>query len=410
MDPWTRFEEALHTLDDPAAELGRVLRDLDSTDMGTRAERQELRASATALLAERGEVPLDAAIRECAAAWALGCQGWPSLYLSWAALRRSRPQLAIESLSRIPPRYFDDQDLHWRTVQALACEAEARIAQGERAQAGELLSRLNHEFRMAPDDEILAPPATLVRRLLEQQTTSDLLSTLVEGLDLSEWFEPEVASAVAAAIEPSSDAGAADPPVPETEAERSASKSMRAILESLRKAEREQYPVEIQRGQDWWVNWVYGFVVGVGEHWVILQSLANTVYIDGYEVFRLSDITDVAADREGGYIERAVAELGGRPEVDFRLPQDADTKGVLQASADYASIIGVYLEANWDSPGLFGHLGRLGTKKFDMQLINPRGVWTTGFTRWKYKDVTSLTVGGRYERALGRFGDERPTE
>ena len=143
MDPWTRFEEALHTLDDPAAELGRVLRDLDSTDMGTRAERQELRASATALLAERGEVPLDAAIRECAAAWALGCQGWPSLYLSWAALRRSQPQLAIESLSRIPPRYFDDQDLHWRTVQALACEAEARIAQGERAQAGELLSRLN---------------------------------------------------------------------------------------------------------------------------------------------------------------------------------------------------------------------------------------------------------------------------
>lgn len=412
MDPWTRFEEALHTMDDPAAELHRVLRDLDSSDLGTQAERQELRASATALLAEGGEVPLDAAIRECAAACALGCPAWPSLYLSWAALRWSQPQLAIESLARIPPRYFDDQDLHWRTVQALAREAEARIALGERAEAGELLSQLNHEFRASTDDydEILAPPVTLVRRLLEQETTSELLSTLVRGLDLGEWFEPELASAVAAAIEPSSDVGEADPPAPKAGAEGSASESMRSILKSLRKAEREQYPVEIQRGQEGWVNWVYGFVVGVGEHWAVLQNLADTVYIDGYNVIRLADITDVTDDREGGYIERAVTELGGRPEVDFRLPDDADTKEVLQAAADYSGIIGVHLEANWDYPSLFGHLGRLGTKKFDMQLINPRGVWTAGFTRWKYKDVTSVTVGGRYGRTLEQFGDERPAE
>lgn len=185
---------------------------------------------------------------------------------------------------------------------------------------------------------------------------------------------------------------------------------MRAILKSLRKAERQHYPVEIQRGQEWWVNWVRGFVVGVGEHWVVLQSLADTVYIDGYDVVRLADITDVTDDREGGYIERAVTELGGRPEVDFRLPHDADAKDVLQAAADHSGIIGVYLEANWDSPRLFGHLGDVRTKKFDMQLINPRGVWTTGFTRWKYKDVTGVTLGGRYGHALERFGDERPTD
>ena len=114
MDPWIRFEKALHTLDDPSPELFRVLRDLDSTDLGTRAEKQELRAAATALLAKQGEVPLDAAIRECSAARKLGRPEWPCLYLSWAALRWAQPQLAIESLAGIPEGYFDDQDLHWR--------------------------------------------------------------------------------------------------------------------------------------------------------------------------------------------------------------------------------------------------------------------------------------------------------
>lgn len=110
--------------------------------------------------------------------------------------------MAIESLARIPEGYFDGQDLHWRTVQVLAAEAEARVALGDRAEARGILMRLNREFRASIDDvdEILAPPVTLVRRLLEQETASDLLTVLVDGLDLGEWFDPDLASAIAAAI------------------------------------------------------------------------------------------------------------------------------------------------------------------------------------------------------------------
>lgn len=163
MDPWTRFEEAIHTREDPTPELHGVLRDLDSTDIGTEADRQELRASATSLLAERGEVPLDAAARECAAARALGRSAWPSLYLGRAALRWAEPQVAIESLANIPEGYFDNQGLHWRAVQALACEAEARITLGERAEAARLISGLNREYRSSDDDELFATPVALVR-------------------------------------------------------------------------------------------------------------------------------------------------------------------------------------------------------------------------------------------------------
>ncbi|MFT4218745.1 MAG: hypothetical protein QM619_16400 [Micropruina sp.] len=158
-------------------------------------------------------------------------------------------------------------------------------------------------------------------------------------------------------------------------------RSHRSVFESLRKATQEQYPVEIDRGEEHWANWVNGYVVCVREHWVLLQSLAENVYVDGYTVLRVADITGIRVDREGGYIERAVAGLGGRPEVDFHLPDQAETKDVLRAAADHSSLISVYFEAEEDSPRLVGHLGRLGAKKCEMQLINPRGVWTAGTSR-----------------------------
>ena len=50
-----------------------------------------------------------------------------------------------------------------------------------------------------------------------------------------------------------------------------------SILKGLGRAEREQYPVAIDRGDETWANWASGYVVGVGKHWVVLQSLAERV-------------------------------------------------------------------------------------------------------------------------------------
>ncbi len=177
-----------------------------------------------------------------------------------------------------------------------------------------------------------------------------------------------------------------------------------AIVADLRNAARMHYPVEIEREK----GWVYGFVASVGERWVVLQGLASAVYFDGYEVLRLADISGVVEDREGGYIERAVAGLGGRPEISFRLPVDAGTKDVLRAAAAHSKLISVYLEEEEDSLRLIGRLDRLGDRKFDIQLINPRGVWTAGTSGWWYKDVTSVSFGSCYETALERFGEECP--
>ena len=185
------------------------------------------------------------------------------------------------------------------------------------------------------------------------------------------------------------------------------SESRGAIIDALTIAARTQHPVRVERDQDWWADDVLGFVVSVGEHWVVLQSLVEAVYVDGIDIVRIEDVTSVEEDCEGGFVERAVASLG-RPKVDFNLPEDADTKNLLRAAADHSSLICVYLEAEDDNPLLIGHLERLGERKFDIELINPRGAWDVETSRWAYKDVTRVTFGGRYEAALERFGEGRP--
>lgn len=183
--------------------------------------------------------------------------------------------------------------------------------------------------------------------------------------------------------------------------------SRKVVLGRLQDAVSGQYPVRLERDQEWWADDINGFVVGVSDRWVAVQELADSVYVDGYEVVRMEDITDVEDDRESGYIERAVAGLG-RPKVDFHLPGGPSTAEVLRSAADHSALICVYLEMEDDTTLLVGRITRLGDRKFDIQLIGPKGVWVVEPTRWWYKDVTRVEFGDRYSAALERFGEERP--
>lgn len=198
---------------------------------------------------------------------------------------------------------------------------------------------------------------------------------------------------------PSEDGEVSEPPV----------RKRGEIVQALREAERSGCPVEIVRGQEGWSDRVRGFVVGVGDRWVVLQSLEEGVHPAGYDVLRLADIVDVTEDREGGYIERAVAGLGGRPPVDFRLPPDADTRDVLRAAAAHSKLLWVYREAE-DDDFEIGRVDHLGDRTFDFLQIDPQGVWSTEPSRWWFKDVTSVAFGDRYIAALERFGDEPPRQ
>lgn len=185
------------------------------------------------------------------------------------------------------------------------------------------------------------------------------------------------------------------------------SESRDAIADQLRDAAGAQRPVRVERDHKWWAADVYGLVASVTSRWVVIQALQDAVYLDGYEVVRIKDITGVEDNSESGYIERAVVGLG-HPEADFQLPEGASTGDVLRAAANHSAVVSVFIEKKDDRARLIGDIHRLGEKEFDIQLIGPKGVWEVEPIRERYKDVTRVSFGDRYSAALERFGETRP--
>ena len=185
--------------------------------------------------------------------------------------------------------------------------------------------------------------------------------------------------------------------------------SQAAVADALAEALESQRPVRIVREHDWWAEEVRGFVVGISGDWVALHRLMDTAYIDGYDIVRLQDVTELDHDDDdkAAYTERAIAGLG-RPAVDFRLPPRATTPAVLHAAADSAQLIVVHTEATDEDALLIGHLCRLGAEEFDIHLIGPEGQWSREPGRWRFEDVTRIVFDDRYSTALARYGDTRP--
>lgn len=180
-----------------------------------------------------------------------------------------------------------------------------------------------------------------------------------------------------------------------------------AITTLLQAALDGQTPVIIERNHDWWAADVRGFVVGLTKRWVVVQALSDAIYADGVQMIRRKHVTDVIDNSERGYIARAAAALG-RSEVGLSVPADARTPDVLRVASAHSPLVGVFIEKKDEDARLIGHITAYGDKTFDMQLIGPKGEWTTTSSRHKYKHVTRIEVGDRYSGGLSRFGDPRP--
>ena len=63
--------------------------------------------------------------------------------------------------------------------------------------------------------------------------------------------------------------------------------------DTLARAFEADIPVKLYRHRNWDLLTLSGFVVGLTEELVALQSLADGVYLEGYDVMLLSDVTEV---------------------------------------------------------------------------------------------------------------------
>jgi len=185
----------------------------------------------------------------------------------------------------------------------------------------------------------------------------------------------------------------------------------KSIVEALRSAQADVAPVDVVRAGLRRSETISGYIVGVGNDWVIVAATAQVVYLDGWEVLRIRDITkvDTAGKKARRYIDGAIVALGTPPSRPASLTvSDGSPKNVLCGVLESAEIVAVHSEKKYPGAVWIGHfLGHRG-KKFGLRCIDSTGIWEHDERVFALAEISRVTIGGRYNDALERFGDRRP--
>ncbi len=154
---------------------------------------------------------------------------------------------------------------------------------------------------------------------------------------------------------------------------------------------------------------VEGFVVTVGDEWLLLAVLAPTIHFDGYTALRLRDLAEVELlDAQEGFVGRALKARGEWPPVRVEVPLD-DVADLIQGAASVAPLVTLHLEKDDPTVCHVGRPTRLTRRRVHLLDITPSAQWRDRPRRWALSTITRVDFGGQYEQALSLVGGEPPS-
>jgi hypothetical protein len=181
--------------------LQRALKELGCEESA--AADFEACAVALAMLAQQDARYLSDAKRALERAVSQGVQSnWILLHLAEALLSAGEFSEALRAASSVRQDYFDEQDLHWRSVRMDEIRAVALLRLGRLSEGVEVAMKVCAELARHGDSEDLAPPTLLVRTALlliapgspagAVEAGCKVLRCISDSIELESWFPPEL--------------------------------------------------------------------------------------------------------------------------------------------------------------------------------------------------------------------------
>ncbi len=152
-----------------------------------------------------------------------------------------------------------------------------------------------------------------------------------------------------------------------------------------------------------------GFVMAVGDAWVLLAVFSPGIDLNGYVALRLSDVSKVKRrGRPDDFVGRALAARGEWPPAPVDV--DLDTvAGLIKTAADVAPLVTLLVEEDDPAVCFIGRPVGFGDRSVRLLEITPQAEWEKRPTKWAFENITRVDFGGRYEEALDLVGGPPPT-
>ncbi|MGW0562717.1 hypothetical protein ACWDZ4_19365 [Streptomyces sp. NPDC003016] len=149
---------------------------------------------------------------------------------------------------------------------------------------------------------------------------------------------------------------------------------------------------------------IEGFVVGTTPAWTLLASCSD-VQLDGWAAVRTPDITKVRRRGDGTCLTiRALRRRGQWP---IRMPGHAVPLDGLSALVEAAcrgfGLVSLHAERHVPNACWIGAVTDLRPKSLRLRKVDTGARWSTDVTKFRFKDITQVGFGGRYEQTLREF-------
>lgn len=147
----------------------------------------------------------------------------------------------------------------------------------------------------------------------------------------------------------------------------------------------------------------HGFVVGIGQKWVLFHAVRDGFTLDGYQAVRRRDLARARREPRR-FTERLLELRGAAPVVPAGIGLDR-TRDLVRSGTARFRVVTVHPE--YDDQGIcyVGAAGRLGDATFDLWELTPEAEWLSKRQRHRYRSISRVDLDGGYERALLELAD-----
>jgi len=168
----------------------------------------------------------------------------------------------------------------------------------------------------------------------------------------------------------------------------------------LERAQVDQALVKLSR----WIpdaDRIEGFVVGLSQHWVLLQLLSGRITFDGWVALRMEDVQAVTIyPTEDCFEIAAVKARGLWPPTSPTTATPRDIGEVLAQAKQHASVVAVHREFERPDAAWCGAVRDVSSDTLSFLEVNVAGGWARKPRRFDLDDITRVDFGGGYEEAL----------
>lgn len=156
-------------------------------------------------------------------------------------------------------------------------------------------------------------------------------------------------------------------------------------------------------------GWVDGYVAGQGRTFVVLEVVDAAIRLDGFECFRIADITEVhLPSPTAGFQERALSMRG--LERRARPAWDLDSaSGLLRTASRSFPTVTLHVEERAPEVCFVGRVVGFRGHEVEIHELSIHGQWANR-SLFELDAITRLDFGGAYEDALSLVAGQPSTD